>query len=214
MKGQKIRIIHTLLGNSGRWTAALLAGLVFTIILSSTAAFAQDCEGIRDSVLRLHILANSDSEEDQALKLAVRDRILELDNRLFEDAANLAEAEETAKKQLRQIEQAAQAEVKRQGYDYAVRAELCHMYFSTRDYESFTLPAGYYDAIRITIGEGKGHNWWCVLYPPLCLPAAESRADFSDVLTPEEAEIVGHPQKYRFSFALVELWEKIRDLFD
>lgn len=194
--------------SSMRLVAALAVGLALTVAVSSVSAFSGTCADIRESVLRLHILANSDSPEDQALKLAVRDRILELDSSLFGEAETLAEAEAAAKEQLAEMKTAAEDEIRRQGYSYPVEIELCRMYFSTRDYESFTLPAGNYPAVRITIGEGKGHNWWCVLYPPLCLPAAQGQTELSDVLGIDGAEIVTHPQKYRFSFALIELWEK------
>lgn len=191
-----------------RLVAALAVGLALTVTVSSVSAFSGTCADIRESVLRLHILANSDSPEDQALKLAVRDRILELDSRLFGEAETLEQAEAVAEEQLAKMEEAAEEEIRRQGYSYPVEVELCRMYFSTRDYESFTLPAGNYQAVRVTIGEGKGHNWWCVLYPPLCLPAAQGQTELSDVLGVDGEEIVTHPRKYRFSFALIELWEK------
>lgn len=197
----------------GRLMAALAIGLAFSIGVSSFSAFARDCEGIRGSVLRFHILANSDSAADQELKLAVRDRILELDSRLFEGAQTLSEAKQAAQRQLDLIQKTALDEIRSRGYDYEVSAELTNMYFSTREYEAFTLPAGYYDAVRITIGEGKGHNWWCVLYPPLCLPAAETGRELGDVLTDEELAVVEGKNEYQFRFALVELFEKIKDYF-
>lgn len=197
----------------GRLMAALALGLVFTISVSSFSAFARDCDGIRKSVLRLHILANSDSDADQALKLAVRDKILALDSRMFEGAQSLSEAKEAALQQLELVRAAALEEIRSQGYDYNVSVELANMYFSTREYDAFTLPAGYYDALRVTIGSGKGHNWWCVLYPPLCLPAAESGKELGDVLTDEELAIVEGKNEYRFRFALVELFEKIKGYF-
>lgn len=160
----------------------------------------------------MHILANSDSAEDQALKLAVRDRILTLEESLLSETDSLDAAEATVFHQLEAIRTEAQEEVRRQGYDYPVEAEMVHMYFSTREYESFTLPAGWYDAVRITIGSGEGKNWWCVLYPPLCLPAAEAKP--SDVLSSEQAEIVCNQEKYEYGFALVELLERFRNFFD
>lgn len=200
--------------SAARLAAALAIGLTITIWAGSFGAFAQGCEELRHSVLRLHILANSDSESDQELKLKVRDRILELDGTLFEGAKDLASAESAAAEQLETIRAEAQEEVYRQGYDYPVHAELTNMYFTTRVYEQYTLPAGYYDAVRITIGSGEGHNWWCVLYPPLCLPAAESREDLADVLTPEELAVIEGGEEYEYRFAVVELWEKLKNLFD
>ncbi len=89
------------------------------------------------------------------------------------------------------------------------------MYFSTREYDTFTLPAGKYDALRVTIGSGRGKNWWCVLYPPLCIPAASTQEEFDDLLTKKQVEIVGNKQKYKFKFATLELCEKLKNiLFD
>lgn len=200
---------HSRFFSAARLVAALCIGLIITAAASSITAFAQDCDGIRGSVLRLHILANSDSEKDQRIKLAVRDQLLQLDSTLLAGAKSLSEAEDTAAAQLALIEQTAIEELRRQGSTDSARAELVNMYFSTRVYDDFTLPAGYYDAVRVTIGKGEGHNWWCVLYPPLCLPAASDEADISDVLGRAEAEIVKNPEKYRFRFALIELWEKL-----
>lgn len=199
--------------SAAKWTAALLIGLLVSVSISSVSAFAKDCDSIRSSVLRFHILANSDSEEDQALKLAVRDKILSLDQKVFGASSSLADAKVQAQKYLSMLKAAAEEEIKEQGYSYDVQIELTNMYFTTREYEAFTLPAGFYDAVRITIGEGKGHNWWCVLYPPLCVPAAEKTdsADLSDVLTPQEEEIVEGGEKYEFRFALVELWEGLKE---
>lgn len=196
--------------SAGRLLAALAAGLLLTVAVSSVSAFASDCEGIRRSVLRLHILANSDSEADQALKLYVRDRILELDETIFGSAEDLSGAEENARRALPLIEEAANAALRQRGSGDTAHAELTHMYFTTREYDTFTLPAGYYDAVRVTIGEGKGHNWWCVLYPPLCLPAAESETELSDVLTEEQAAIVSGGERYEFKFAAVELYEEVK----
>ncbi len=207
--------------SAARLGAAMLIGVIAVAGFSffrGMSAFAKECGDIRQSVLRLHILANSDSDEDQALKLMVRDRILELDSELFgktEQAGALDQAEESVREKLDEIEQAAEEEVRRRGYDYPVHAELVNMYFSTREYDDFVMPAGRYDALRITIGEGKGHNWWCVLYPPLCLPAAENQQGLEELLTEEQAKIVFGQEKYRFRFAAVELWESIRQhLFD
>ena len=205
----------TKLFSAARLLAAAVIGLAVTVCISSFSVFASDCAEIRESVLRLHILANSDSEEDQALKLAVRDRILSIDNKLFGNAENLEAAEQAAVRRLTLLRETALDEIRRQGYDYDVKVELANMYFTTREYEKYTLPAGYYDAVRITIGEGKGHNWWCVLYPPLCLPAAESDTKIDDVLDDDEVKIVEGKTKYKYSFAAVEIVEGIKNyLFD
>lgn len=183
-------------------------GLVCTLFFSSAVSFAKTCEPLREDVLRLHILANSDSAEDQRLKLAVRDRVLKLG--LFSSGASCskAEAEEKTLAALEEIKEAAREELSSQGCTDEVNAELVRMYFTTRVYENITLPAGYYDAVRVTIGEGAGHNWWCVLYPPLCIPAAEAEEPL-DAFTPEQEEIIEGGDEYEVRFFLVELYESI-----
>jgi len=190
----------------GRAVCLSLAAGLCAAVLSATA-FAGECGGIRDNVLRLHVVANSDSEEDQRLKLLVRDSVLSS----FPASSSLEEAMEQADASLPLLEEAAVRTLREQGCDDPVRAELVRVYFPTREYEDLTLPAGEYDAVRLTIGEGKGHNWWCVLYPPLCLPAAEGEEALADVLNETQTEIISGGEKYRFSFALVELWENLKE---
>ena len=193
-----------------KWGKALALGLVLTLILSLcgfTWGFAKDCEEIRRKVVRLHVLANSDTEEDQALKLKVRDTVTQTAAGLFDMAGDAGEALEVAKEQLPVILAAAQQRVYDEGYDYPVNAELTRMYFTTRTYDAGTLPAGMYDAVRITIGEGTGKNWWCVVFPPICVPAAAEHKELTDVLDEEQVDIVTRPQKYEVKFKIVELWE-------
>ncbi len=148
---------------------ALLLGLVIAVILSSVNAFAKDLEGISDGVLRLHILANSDSKEDQELKLKVRDAVLAETEDLFCKGKTRLEVEQIALNNINKIQDVAERTIKDNGYNYPVKCELTYMEFNDRTYGDITLPAGYYDAVRITIGEAKGHNWWCVMYPQLCI---------------------------------------------
>lgn len=193
-----------------RWIKALALGLVLTLILSLcgfTWGFAKDCDEIRHKVLRLHVLANSDSEEDQALKLLVRDTVTETAAGLFDSAETSGDALEIAREKLPEIQAAAQQTVYDEGYDYEVNAYLTNMYFTTRIYDSGTLPAGMYDAVRITIGTGQGKNWWCVVFPPICVAAAGDHKELTDVLDEEQVDIVTEPQKYEVRFKLVELWE-------
>ena len=190
---------------------SVLIGLVMTILIGSITTFATDCSQIREDVLRLHILANSDTDEDQALKLKVRDRILSESSELFENPTTLEEAKSSVIDHIEKVRQTAQDEVYANGYDYQVNAEIVNMYFTTRQYETFTLPAGMYDAVRITIGEAKGHNWWCVLYPPLCLPAAQPEEEIEQALTEEEADLVTRNPQYEVSFAVVEWFEDLKN---
>lgn len=181
----------------------LAASLLLTLLISAAVSFARDCGGLREEFLRLHILANSDSEEDQRVKLAVRDHLLSLN--LFSEEAEKSDSVASAQAQLQTIEKAANSELLRQGSRDTAKAELVRMYFTTRVYEDITLPAGYYDAVRITIGKGEGKNWWCVLYPPLCIPAAVKEEPL-DLLAPDEREIVTE-DGYEVRFFLVELYE-------
>lgn len=187
---------------------AVACGLIFSILLS-ICGFSAHCERIRDRVFRLHILANSDSEEDQACKLAVRDRLLQEGELLFAGAQSEADAAALAAEALPQLQAVAQDEVFRQGYDYPVRVEVTRCSFNTRVYEETTLPAGEYEALRVILGDGAGHNWWCVMFPPMCLPAAQESETLSEVLKEEEMDIVEGGTKYEIKFKAVELYESV-----
>ncbi len=189
---------------------ALALALILTVLFSFTG-FAEQCEDIPNRVLRLHVLANSDSEEDQALKLKVRDKILSAGAGMLDTAESREEAESIVAQSLPELQAAAEEEIKNQGYDYPVKVELTRMYFTTRQYETVTLPAGNYSALRVTIGEAKGKNWWCVMFPPMCLPAAEESAELQEVLNPSQMEIVtGNSGGYEIKFKSVEIYEQIK----
>jgi stage II sporulation protein R len=193
------------------WEKSVLLGLILTVLFTMTG-FVGQCENISEKVLRLHILANSDSDEDQALKLKVRDRLLSCSAGLLDGVEDRLEAERVTRDQLAFFQQEAQDEIYNQGYDYPVQVELTRMYFNTREYDTVTLPAGTYDALRVTIGAAEGHNWWCVMFPPMCLPAAEESRELGDVLNEEEMEIV-QGQGYEVRFKIVEIFENVCDWF-
>ncbi|SCI59485.1 stage II sporulation protein R [uncultured Ruminococcus sp.] len=193
---------------------AICLGLILAVLVSFTG-FATQCEDIPDRVLRLHILANSDSEEDQALKLKVRDRIVTESAGLFDKVTDRESARAVVEKNMDALREAAQDEVYRQGYSYPVSMELTHMYFTTRVYGETALPAGYYEALRVTIGAGAGHNWWCVIFPAMCLPVAEESQELDGVLNEEQMEIVeeGESAQYEIKFKALEWYEQIVDWF-
>ena len=193
---------------------AICPGLILAVLVSFTG-FATQCEDIPDRVLRLHILANSDSEEDQALKLKVRDRIVTESAGLFDQVTDRESARAVVEKNMDALREAAQDEVYRQGYSYPVSMELTHMYFTTRVYGETALPAGYYEALRVTIGAGAGHNWWCVIFPAMCLPVAEESQELDGVLNEEQMEIVeeGESAQYEIKFKALEWYEQIVDWF-
>lgn len=193
---------------------AVFTGFILSFIITQTF-FTAECEEMPNNLLRLHILANSDSEEDQQLKLKVRDYILQEAGDMFKQADNKIEAVHITKTNLDRIIDKAQKYVNKLGYSYEVKGEIKEdMYFNTREYDDFTLPAGRYDALRITIGEGKGHNWWCVMFPPMCFSMAEGDSnDLSEVLTDEQLEIAENQDKYEYKFKVVEIYNEIKNFF-
>lgn len=192
-----------------RLECALLAALVISLGASAVPV-ARSCEQISDRVIRLHILANSDSAADQTEKLRVRDRVLREATEWADGAQNRAEAEAAIADALPEIERAAQAQLRADGCDTTVHAELTDMYFTARTYPAGTLPAGTYRALRLTIGAGRGHNWWCVVFPPVCVAAAADSPAMDDVLTPGQLDIVEHPGRYRVRLKVVEWWAQLR----
>lgn len=178
--------------------------LIITLLLSVLPTDAE--ANIYEDTIRLHILANSDSKEDQALKISVRDGLLlEYGERLrsagsFEGAAQLAE------NLLSEIESFAEELINAEGYDYNVTAILSEEWYETRDYDDFSLPCGIYTSLRILIGEGKGKNWWCVMYPPLCTELACEDAPAEDGFidyTKEELILISG-SKYNLKFKILE----------
>ena len=199
----------------------LLGGFIFTLLISNGVGFIRDgrrLDSLRNSVLRLHILADSNTEYAQSLKLKVRDGLLEAN--IFRNAATLAEAELTAAENLDIIEEKAEEILRENGCYLPVSAELADVVFDERVYEDITMPAGEYRALRVKIGSAQGKNWWCVMYPPLCLPAAceeketeniEKSDEAEEFFTKEEKDILHYPEKYEIRFAV---WDKIKELID
>lgn len=188
--------------------AAIAAGLVLCIILS-LVTFEARCEDIRNNVLRLHILANSNTDEDQALKLKVRDAILSESGNCFEECTDLETAIKVSNESLDRWETIAKNVVEENGYDYDVSVSLKKSYFNTRVYDTFTLPAGYYESVRIEIGEAEGKNWWCVMFPSFCLTAAAEKESLK-YLGGESTNIITNSKKYEIRFKTIEIYEKIK----
>ena len=194
------------------WEIALLLGVAVCLLSGARALHTQD--ELADKVVRLHVLANSDSEEDQALKLQVRDAVLDRAEDLLAQPSSRAEAEGKLRGQLLEFERLAEAVVREAGYDYEVTAELTDTEFPTREYEDFTLPAGEYLALRILIGDAAGRNWWCVVFPPLCtaasadVPASALAAGFTE----DEVRLITEEDRgYVLKFEAVEFWETLRE---
>ena len=178
--------------------------LIVTMVL---CVMPTEAEGeIYEDTLRLHILANSDSEEDQALKLNIRDRVLEKYGSMLKVDNSISEAKNKTATLLPDIKHDVEAWIAELGYDYTAEAYLGEEWYDTREYESFTLPAGNYVSLRIIIGSGEGKNWWCVMYPPLCLdiatesyPADDGIIDYSK----EEISLIQNG-KYQIKFKILE----------
>ena len=180
-------------------------------VIYSVIPFNAGCREIYTDVFRFHILANSDSAADQSLKLKVRDRVLSETKALFNSAKSKEEAQNLVSGKLQFIADAAYDEVLKNGSDYKVTAQITNMYFNTRKYKNYTLPPGMYDALRVTIGKGEGHNWWCVMYPSLCLsPQPDEEA--KRALDQNEYDVV-HEEKTEYKFKIIEFFEKIRSFF-
>lgn len=168
-------------------------------------------QGIAGEVFRLHVIANSDTEKDQELKLKVKTRIVEYLKEILGEDAGLEETKEAVLTHLTEIEQEAENFIEEQGFDYPVEAVVEKTYFPEKTYGDCTFPAGEYEALKVKIGSAKGQNWWCVLYPSLCflddtygIVTEEKKEDLKEVLTAEEfQEILGdsrEKKKLRFGF--------------
>ena len=181
--------------------------LIFILILFVN--FCSHCNKIRNKTLRLHVIANSDSVEDQNLKLKIRDLIIT--NFKLKKFESLEETKKFAIQNLPEIKKIAQDEIFKNGFNYPVYVKICKDSFNTRTYENISLPAGEYDALKIIIGDGKGKNWWCVMFPPMCIPAAEdcniNKNIYNNNFSQDEKNILENKKNYKIKFKIVEIYE-------
>ncbi|MCI9349801.1 MAG: stage II sporulation protein R [Oscillibacter sp.] len=190
---------------------ALMLGAA--LFLTSGALALQTGDQLAEKVVRLHVIANSDSDADQALKLQVRDRVLERAEALLRQCESRQDAEKLLESRLFELRRIALEEIRDNGFDYDAVVRLTEMDFPTREYDSFTLPAGKYLALRVVIGEGAGRNWWCVVFPPLCaaasadVPASALAAGLSE----EQVGLITESDGYIIKSKLVEFWEQLRN---
>lgn len=191
---------------------SLCCGLICAVLLSMSH-FSAACDDLRDNVLRLHIIANSDSTADQELKIKIRDEILKQTDGVFLESDNLNSAKASVINNLSHFEEIANEVIKQNGFDYTADADFGVSEFDTRYYDDFTLPAGEYESLIITLGEGKGKNWWCVVYPTVCVPAAV-KGELEDTVSEESAQIAKGGQRYVMRFKTVEIYEKIKKLIN
>ena len=177
--------------------------LITTLFISAVPTEAEGA--VYDDTVRLHILANSDSDEDQSLKLDLRDALLREYGPLLSTPATTDEAEELIKDKLSEIECFSENFIRERGYTYDVSASLVREWYDTREYEDFSLPAGRYTSLKICIGNAEGKNWWCVMYPPLCLDIAtekDASSGHEKYTSTEKGLISG---KYKIKFKVLEL---------
>lgn len=204
MKNSKIGIILIL---------SILLFLYTTICaFSYVEAVSTD---ISNSVFRLHVLANSNSDEDQALKYKVRDNLLNYMNNICKDCSSKEEAISLVTLHKEEFKQVALETIKKEGYSYNVNIEIGNFEFPTKQYGDISLPAGLYDALKVEIGEAKGRNWWCVMFPSLCfvdissgIVPEESKEELQNVLSDEEYSIISDTNNFgiKFKFKLLELF--------
>lgn len=183
---------------------------VLTVLIATVFIAAMPTEkeaAIYEDTLRLHILANSDSKEDQELKLKIRDGILERFGKKLGELNSSEDAELVLLPLLPEIEACAEKIANDEGFSYSVSARLSEEWFDTREYEDFTLPKGIYSSLIIEVGAAEGKNWWCVMFPPLCLDIASEKAPADDALinySKEEISLISH-SKYNIKFKILEL---------
>ena len=199
-----------------RWEVALLSGLLVAALMGTYLNREQ--AALADSVIRLDVIAHSDSRADQELKYQVRDRILTEAAALYQPGDDLRQVRKNMENNLDLLAQAGREVVEEQGYDYPVSARLERTWFPTKKYTDFALPAGNYTALRIVVGEGKGENWWCVAFPPLCLGSVSETVEEAAAagnFTPEQVSLItGESGGYVVKFKVIELWEEFKKMWD
>ncbi len=199
-----------------KWEVALLSGILVAVLMG--AYLDREQAALADSVIRLHVIANSDSRADQELKYQVRDRILTEAAALYQPGDDLQQVRKSMEDNLILLAEAGREVVEEQGYDYPVSAKLERTWFPTKKYTDFALPAGNYTALRIVVGEGKGENWWCVAFPPLCLGSVSETVDEAAAagnFTKEQVSLItGESGGYVVKFKAIELWEEFKRFWE
>ena len=194
---------------------------IFIIVCANSYVSAVS-SNISSSVFRLHVIANSDSSEDQNLKYIVRDRILDYMNSLVDTTiSSKEEIMRIVSENLENFRSIAQDTVYENGQDYNVNIEIGNFAFPTKAYGDIALPSGYYDALRVSIGEAKGKNWWCVMFPPLCfvdvssgVVPEDSKETLEESLSDEEYELIsGSSTEFEVKFKFVEFFENFKNTF-
>ena len=201
-----------------KYLLLLIVSVAF-LLLSAYSYVNAVSNNLADSVFRLHVIANSDSEEDQNLKYKVRDSLIEYMNTLTNDMNTKDDVIQIAKEHIQDFKNIAQNVVKENGYDYEVNIEIGNFSFPTKTYGDISFPAGFYDALKVEIGKAEGQNWWCVMFPPLCfvdvtsgVVPEESKENLEENLGDEEYSIISDTEENGFTsikFKIIEFFESI-----
>lgn len=198
-----------------KWELLLL--IAVAVILLSGAVLEQEAQALSQQFVRLHVIANSDSQDDQTMKLAVRDAILSYAEQILPSGLSMEETQAALAAQLDTLESIGEQAVRAYGADYSVAVSLTDAHFPTKVYEDFSLPAGTYRALRVVIGDGAGENWWCVVFPPLCLGAVSEDAATEAMAYGVDEEsarlITGENEGYILKFKCLEWWDNLTEEF-
>ena len=167
-------------------------------------------QNLKSNLIRFHVRANSNSRMDQTYKLKVRDAVIDQISPELSEAKTKEEAFKILKMQKNRIKNTAQEILKKEGVKQKVNVHFVQEKFPEKNYGQYTFPEGIYDAVRIDLGAAKGHNWWCVIFPPMCLPAAEEPQELADVLDAQQLQIVEGQNRYVIKFKALEYYEQIK----
>ena len=196
------------------WKITCFCTLLVAVLYS--VSLIMDRSSLGQQLIRLHVVANSDSQYDQNLKLQVRDRVLEFLQRKMDTDCNVQEAKLYLQEHLEDIEDEVNQFLASQGSEDCATVSLCKETFDVRTYDTFSLPSGVYESLRITIGQGEGKNWWCVVFPRLCLPAMNQ--DFADTavsagFSQELVPTLQQEKGYEVRFFLLDVLGKVQNFF-
>ena len=209
-----MQLITKIISNSKFKRFILVSALLILYVCISAVSYTHAVTtDIADSVFRLHVIANSDSAEDQNLKYIVRDKVIEYMSSISQNASSKEDVIEIAKANLDKIQAIASQTIRENGYTYSVNVEVGNFSFPSKRYGDITLPPGYYDALRIKIGEAEGLNWWCVMFPPLCFVDVtsgvvpdESKEIMKENLSKEEFDLISkNSNEVKVKFKIVEV---------
>lgn len=196
--------------------------------INTNSEITYDYDSVQDEIIRFHVIANSDSDKDQQLKLKVRDEVISYLQPKLENSKSIEESEKIIKSEYKALEDISKKVISKNGYDYGVKINLQYSDFPAKQYSSVVLPAGKYKALKIIIGEGKGRNWWCVMFPPLCFVddqngVIDEKTDkkLKEILTAQEYDLIMAKNKteldnLNFKFKIVEIFQtkfNITELF-